>query len=496
MKQPRMFRYMKTSIIVGLMLLGSSVFMAYSHQRKPDIQTKPPPQTTPKVTVYDFSQLVAEVKSTVLTITVLEREQKDQPSSSTAPSAKPPPNLQEEESVRPTPEQQEPSPALQTSGSGFLIHPKGYALTNDHVVKHAKRISVELEDQREYEARVIGRSPLLDLALLQLEVPKGTRFRYARLGRSGTLQVGEPVVAIGNAKGLGLTVTSGIVSAKGRTVGSDEYESYIQTDAAINLGNSGGPLFNRKGEVIGINTAILQGGRGIGFAIPIDIVRQILPQLHKTGKVERSQLGVKVQQVATDVAQLLGLSRPQGALVTDVAQGSAASKAGLKIGDVILSINGQTVRTHQCIPHLVAFQKPGTHLVLKTRRDRKDILLRAVLQAWRKAQHSIEPSAESSEPSTQKSKPKHVGITVASISPHMRQRLKRTPSQGAWIRGVNSGSLAASQGVKEGDILLKVNAIKVRSMAHARSLLATYNPKHPMLLLLQRQEELLYIVLH
>ncbi len=496
MKPSIMFRHIKTLLIVCLMLLVSTVFMAYSNQKKQPIQvkhtTQPTPKASPKVLVHDFSRLVAEVRAAVLTITVLDGNQKGSSTSSTASSEKPALSLQEEEPTSTTQQfRDSPSPS-QTSGSGFLIHSKGYALTNDHVVKYAKKISVQLEDQREYEARVIGRSPLLDLALLQLEVPKGTTFRYARLGRSETVQVGEPVIAIGNAKGLGLTVTSGIVSAVGRTIGSDEYENFIQTDAAINLGNSGGPLFNRKGEVIGINTAILQGGRGIGFAIPIDVVRQILPQLYKTGRVERSQLGVKVQQVATDVAQLLGLPQPQGALVTDVAQGSAASKAGLKIGDVILSINGQTVRTHQCIPHLVAFQKPGTRLVLKTRRNQKDILLQAVLQKWRKTQQSVDLTASQMETHA----PKPWGIKIATISPQTRRRWKLAPAGGVKIHHVAPASLAAFHGVQEGDILLEVNTVKVRSIAHAQSLLAKYNPKHPMLLLLQRQKDSLYIVLH
>ena len=242
----------------------------------------------------------------------------------------------------------------QGTGSGFIIRKDGLILTNNHVVDNAQEITVTLPDKQQYKAKVLGRDPKTDLAILKIE-PKSS-LPTAALGDSGALRVGDWVVAIGNPFGLTNTVTTGIVSAKGRTIGAGPYDDFIQTDASINPGNSGGPLFNMAGEVVGINTAIFsQGGGniGIGFAIPVDQVKNLLPQLETKGAVTRGWLGVSVQPVTPELARSFGLDKQQGALVGDVLAQGPADKAGIKRGDVIVSYDGKRIEDSSSLPSLV-----------------------------------------------------------------------------------------------------------------------------------------------
>jgi serine protease Do len=251
----------------------------------------------------------------------------------------------------------------QALGSGFLVDEQGHVVTNAHVIDDADTVKVRLADDREFRAKVIGKDDRLDVAVLQLENAPHD-LPLAALGASDALRVGEYVVAIGNPFGLGSTVTMGIVSAKGRTIGAGPYDDFIQTDASINPGNSGGPLFNLRGQVVGINTAINPNGKGIGFAIPIDAAKSILPQLIATGHVSRGRLGVVIQGMDEDLAKALGMDRPHGALVEDVESGSPAEKAGIKPGDVIVAVDGQDVPHSEDLPRAIAVHKPGTHVKL------------------------------------------------------------------------------------------------------------------------------------
>jgi serine protease Do len=258
----------------------------------------------------------------------------------------------------------------QALGSGFLVDAQGHVVTNAHVIDGADMVKVKLADDREFRAKVVGKDTRLDVAVLQLlDAPKD--LPAAALGQSEPTRVGEYVVAIGNPFGLGHTVTMGIVSAKGRTIGAGPEDDFIQTDASINPGNSGGPLFNLRGQVVGINTAINPNGKGIGFAIPIDAVKQILPQLIATGHVQRGRLGVVVQPMDGDLAQAVGLDRAKGALVEDVESGSPAEQAGIKPGDVIVSIDGQDVPHSGDLPRMVAPHPPGTQVRVGVWHDRK-----------------------------------------------------------------------------------------------------------------------------
>ena len=248
----------------------------------------------------------------------------------------------------------------QGAGSGFIIRQDGVILTNNHVVEDAKDITVILTDKREYSAKVIGRDPKTDLAVLKI-VPKGD-LPVAQLGDSDALRVGDWVIAIGNPFGLSNTVTVGIVSAKGRVIGAGPYDDFIQTDAAINPGNSGGPLFNSRGEVVGMNSAIFSqsgGNIGIGFAIPINVAKQLLPELETNGSVTRGWLGVSIQQLTPELARSLGLSEARGALVADVTSSGPAEKGGMKRGDVIVSYDGKKIEDSAALPALVAATPVG-----------------------------------------------------------------------------------------------------------------------------------------
>ncbi len=254
-------------------------------------------------------------------------------------------------------------------GSGIIIDPRGHIVTNAHVIDGATTVKVKLDGDKDYTAKVVGKDTRLDVAVLQLDDPPKD-LPVASLGSSEALRVGEYVVAIGNPFGLGNTVTMGIVSAKGRVIGAGPYDDLIQTDASINPGNSGGPLFDLRGQVIGINTAINPQGKGIGFAIPIDEVKQAVPQLIATGHVTRGQLGVMIRGMDDGAAKALGMDRAHGALVEQVTNGSAAERAGLKSGDVIVSVDGKDVKSSSELPRMVAAHAPGARVKIGVLRDK------------------------------------------------------------------------------------------------------------------------------
>jgi len=262
----------------------------------------------------------------------------------------------------------------QGAGTGFIVDgTEGYVVTNAHVVQSADEVTVRLQDDRTFKAQVVGRDPKLDLALLRLE--GAADLPSVTLGSSRSLRVGEQVLAVGNPFGLGHTVTMGIVSAKARSIGAGPYDNFIQTDASINPGNSGGPLFNLRGEVVGINTAIRAGADGIGFAIPIDALKDVIPQLVDKGFVERGKLGLMFQPVTNEIARALGLSRPWGAMVSEILPGSAAARAGIQPGDVITGVDGVSIRRAEELPINVARHAPGSTISLQLLRggDRQKV---------------------------------------------------------------------------------------------------------------------------
>jgi serine protease Do len=368
----------------------------------------------------------------------------------------------------------------QALGSGFLVDAQGHVVTNAHVIDGADTVKVRLADDREFKARVIGKDTRLDVAVLQLENAPHD-LPLASLGRSDATRVGEYVVAIGNPFGLGNTVTMGIVSAKGRTIGAGPYDDFIQTDASINPGNSGGPLFNLRGQVVGINTAINPQGKGIGFAIPIDAVRQELPELLATGHVSRGRIGVAIQGMDEDLAKAVGLDRPHGALVENVEPGSPAEKAGLKAGDVIVSVDGQDVPHSEDLPRMIAPHHPGTQVKLGILRDRHALDVGVTLAALkdegeRNAQSSTGPSVEPGATSS------GLGFSVADDE-------GEAVVQGVAPDGPAEGKLRA------GDVVEEVDHQAVRSASEVATRLHAVRGDRPVLLRVKRGDQSRYVAI-
>ncbi len=371
-------------------------------------------------------------------------------------------------------------------GSGFIISEDGYIITNNHVVEKADDIKVILQDGESYKANTIGRDPKTDLALLKIE-PKH-KLIAVTLGESNGLEIGDWVVAIGNPFGLGHTVTTGIVSAKGRSLGLGAYDDFIQTDAAINPGNSGGPLFNLDGEVVGVNTAIIAGGQGIGFAIPIDMAGNVVEQLQNKGKVVRGWLGVLVQQITPEIAESLNLSQPEGALVSDVTPGGPADKAGIKRGDVIVAFDGNKIGEMPDLPKTVATNKPGTVSKLTFVRNGKkktvDLTLGELPEEANFATSERDYSVE-----------RNLGLVVQEINPQIQRRFRIEQPKGVIITNVNPGSIGHEAGLMAGDIILEINKTYVGNLDDYRKSVDSLKEGQTALFLVQRENNTIYVAL-
>ena len=357
-------------------------------------------------------------------------------------------------------------------GSGFIISADGYAVTNNHVVKDADQVSVTMKDGTEYKAEVIGTDPKTDLALIKID-GEGKKFDYVAFTK-GEPRVGDWVMAVGNPFGLGGTVTTGIVSALGRDIGSGPYDNFMQIDAAINRGNSGGPAFNLEGEVVGINTAIFSpsgGSVGIGFAIPASSAESIIESLKENGKVTRGWLGVQIQPVTDDIAESLGLKDAKGAIVADVTEESPALAAGVKQGDTILKIDGKDVTDSRDLSRKVAGIKPGDAVPLTIVRDGKTMDLEVKIGTM-----PDEPkmaSKDGKEDSADKS------VSLANLG------LKVAPAQdgpGVTVTEVEPGSAAAERGLKAGDTILEVAGTEVNAPSDVRTALKGIDKKKVLML--------------
>jgi serine protease Do len=335
-------------------------------------------------------------------------------------------------------------------GTGFIIDPKGLVITNEHVVKDADKIKVKLAGQggKEYSATVKGRDPQTDLALLQIDSKE--TFPSLTLGDSDKIRVGDWVVAIGNPFGLGHTVTQGIISAKGRIIGAGRYDNFLQTDAAINPGNSGGPLLNLNGQVVGINTAIVATGQGIGFAIPTNMVKNIIDQLETKGKVIRGMLGVQVQVVTPEIAKAFGMSEPKGALVAEVHPGTPAEKAGIKREDIVIEYNDTPINEMNELPRLVAATPPGTKATVKVLREGKEKTFPLTVTELKEERFGKEAGEQANEEST-------IGLVVEDLDPRLARRFDLGEAKGVVVVEVMPGSSAADAGFRQGDVVLEVN---------------------------------------
>ena len=369
-------------------------------------------------------------------------------------------------------------------GSGFIISSDGLILTNNHVVAKATEIKVKLPSNKEYNAELVGRDPKTDLALIKVKPDKDFP-KPAVLGNSDTLRVGDWVMAVGNPFGLGQTVTTGIISAKSRILGAGPYDDFLQTDAAINPGNSGGPLFDMKGEVVGINTAIIPQGQGLGFAIPINMAKELLPQLKK-GKIVRGWLGVMIQDVTPALAKSFGLEKAEGVLIADVVNDSPAANAGLQRGDVILRFNGQNIENGHKLSQLAAETAPNSQVKIDLLRNgqEKTITLKVGTMPDN-AQNMVAPQDESSW-----------GMSVQDLTPQLAQQLGLKPGQsGVVITNVEDGSPAAEAGLHAGDLITEVNRTAIKNLDGFRQTLAKAKKGDNLLLLIQRGGGSLYVVL-
>lgn len=371
-------------------------------------------------------------------------------------------------------------------GSGFIIDGDGSIVTNNHVVENAQKIVVKLlADDQEYEAKIVGRDPKTDIAVIKINAK--TTLPTATLGDSDGLEVGEWVVAIGNPFGLDSTVTSGIVSAKGRHIGQGPYDNFIQTDASINPGNSGGPLINLRGEVVGINTAIFSrtgGNMGIGFAIPINLAKELLPQLRGKGKVVRGYLGVLIQKVTPEIADSLGMDKGYGALVANVSKDGPAEKAGVKVGDVIIEFDGKEVKDSGDLPIIVARTPVDKKVRMKVLRDKKEVIL-SVSVGELKEEEVVASVPEKGE----------LGMTVQRVTPQIAESLGLDKAEGVVVTDVEAGSAADESGIRRGDVILQIDRRPIRSVEEYRKSVAGIRKGKGVLFLVKRGESTLFLAL-
>jgi serine protease Do len=373
---------------------------------------------------------------------------------------------------------------VRAAGSGFVLNSNGFIVTNNHVVENASDIQVKLGDGRELPAKVVGRDAKTDLALLKVDA---TGLPVIPLGDSTALQVGEPVMAIGNPFGLEQTVTTGIVSATGRVIGSGPYDNFIQTDASINPGNSGGPLINARGEVIGINTAIFSrggGSVGIGFAVPSSLAKTVITQLADHGKVERGWLGVSIQPLTKDLAKNFKRDNTNGALVSSVIEGSPADKAGLKAGDVIVEFNGKKVAKATELPSLVADLTVGRDVPMVVVRDGSEMRLNA-----RIARLEDETPAKVADAQEKG----QLGLSVQPITPPVARELGLKVKEGVLVRDVVEGGRAAEAGIRPGDVIVEINRQPVRTVEDLQVRVDKQTKNEPIVLLVNRDGQALYV---
>ena len=386
-------------------------------------------------------------------------------------------------------------------GSGVVVDANGTILTNNHVVEGADKITVAMSDNKTYEAKVVGTDVPSDLAVIKIEA---TNLPFLTLGNSDSVRVGDIVLAIGNPLGIGQTVTAGIISAKGRRTGLSDgqsFEDFLQTDAPINRGNSGGALVNLNGELIGINSQILSpggaagGNIGIAFSIPSNMAKSVMEQLLKDGKVHRGMLGINIQNITDDTAKALELTEKNGVLVSNVKTGSSADKAGVKRGDIVTAINGEKIEDSNVLRNKVAGTSPGTTIKLSVVRDGKEIELTATLDEFsagdaKKSGPGQGDDENGAEPQNQSGK---LGLSLEPVTPQIAKQLGLdSDSEGMVVTDVDQNGSAAEEGVARGDVILEINKKPVKSIADVESALKA-SADRPILLLITRRGQTIFL---
>ena len=377
-----------------------------------------------------------------------------------------------------------PTPSPRRSvGSGFIVDPNGYILTNNHVVEEGQDLIVKLADGSEHRARVAGRDPKTDIALIKIDVARA--LPVVLLGDSAALEVGEWVLAIGNPFGLEHTVTSGIVSAKGRRIGAGPYDNFIQTDASINPGNSGGPLINLRGEVVGVNTAIFSrggGNIGIGFAIPINLVKGLLSQLRDEGKVTRGWLGVVIEDVNAETAEALGMGEAQGALVANVAKGSPAEEAGVQVGDVIVEFGGADVKKSSDLSLIVARTAVGRVVDVTVVRNGRRVVVE--VRIGRLGDDEVVVKVEDGN---------ELGLTVGPMARELGPELRNR--EGVVVTAVAPDGPADQAGIRVGDVILEIDRKRIGGLKDFRQIVGALAKGSGILFLIRREDTTIFLAL-
>lgn len=392
------------------------------------------------------------------------------------------------------------TPLSESLGSGFIIDGNGYIITNNHVVDKAESISITLSDNTKTEARVIGKDPKTDLALIKIETKRP--LNAVKFGDSDKIRVGDWVLAIGNPFGLGSSVTAGIVSAKSRDIESGPYDSFIQTDASINQGNSGGPMFNLQGEVIGISSAIFSttgASQGVGFAIPANLAGWVINQLKEHGEVKRGWIGIKIQPNTPEIADSLGISANQGVVVSGVTEQGPAQKAGLQAGDIVLSFNRQPIDNTKNLSRLIAETKIGTPAPIEIWRSGQKQTLTVPIELMPEEtplSAAKETASDAAETPDNGESLNIIGFTVKEISPELAERYKLAPStSGVVVTDILPNSDASRKGIKIGDIIVKIDKRNIigESAFHEYVNDARRENNRPVLLAIQGQEALHFV---
>ena len=392
------------------------------------------------------------------------------------------------------------TPLSESLGSGFIIDGNGYIITNNHVVDKAESISITLSDDTKTEARVIGKDPKTDLALIKIETKRP--LNAVKFGDSDKIRVGDWVLAIGNPFGLGSSVTAGIVSAKSRDIESGPYDSFIQTDASINQGNSGGQMFNLQGEVIGISSAIFSttgASQGVGFAIPANLAGWVISQLKEHGEVKRGWIGIKIQPNTPEIADSLGISANQGVVVSGVTEQGSAQKAGLQAGDIVLSFNRQPIDNTKNLSRLIAETKIGTPAPIEIWRSGQKQTLTVPIELMPEEtplSAAKETASDAAETPDNGESLNIIGFTVKEISPELAERYKLAPStSGVVVTDILPNSDASRKGIKIGDIIVKIDKRNIigESAFHEYVNDARRENNRPVLLAIQGQEALHFV---